>query len=814
MLYPILNLLQQLLVVGLLLAASTVTPAAESAARWTPRTTNWNSNSHPGIGDWGFDRPGYPPGLYLQGVTVTEGERVANPVIYDNDVLDDVFDDELAMVMASDGEMNLVGLIVTPVLTDGWGFSKPEWIETAHAARRVAEQSGLRMERIPPITVGTEAKSEKAGEGKDSAGARLYMRLIHEQFARDPQRPLLVNIGGQGATLASAYTLDPTIADQCLVYYTDLRVYNGHFAWASQLIAKHFRVVSWGDDHWWIPKRAQNEWRVLPRPEKTEGTDNNADSGEWRNLTQMRVPLLDHLVKQFQTRGEYCQGERKGDGYLDGTFLHAWLPGIFDDAALKEIRGSEVLHVTRFTARNEDRVKAFANRRLLNPQAYRQAGVTSAANPAFPLRVSGNHRYLVDQRGAPFFYHADTAWMIFFKLNESEAAEYLAARKARGFNTVQVQLTGFLGSTNLAGQWPFAGKPPEQDFARPNEKFFAHVDRVVAEAERQSLLLAIAPAWSGCCGEGWAGKEKNGALKPLNANGAEKSRELGRWLGHRYGKFVNVMWILGGDNDPENAREEIRAMGLGLKETAPHHLITYHAASTHSSTDVWPANEPWLDVSMVYTYFRGFNKAWNKNQPDVYEVSHAEFAKTPVRPFFLGESTYEGEHGTWGSALQARKNAYWCALGGGFGHAYGSPNWNMPANWREVLNQPGAASLKHLRALFESRPWWKLQPDMQNIVAVEGRGAFATNDYAVTALAADGSFALSYLPTKRTLTIDLSKLSGAKVNASWFNPRTGEATPIGEFTDKKPHPFDSPADGDWVLVLDDAAKSFAKPGSL
>jgi hypothetical protein len=375
---------------GILLAP----PAAEAAqppARWNPRTTHWNANPHPAIGDWGFDRPGYPPGLYIQGVTMPEGAKVTNPVIYDNDVFDDVFDDELAMVMASEGEMNLVGLIVTPVLTDGWGFSKPEWIETAHAARRVAEQSGLRMDRIPPITVGTEAESEKAGEGKDSAGARLYIRLIHEQFARDPKRPLLVNIGGQGATLASAYTVDPAIADQCLVYYTDLRVYNGHYTWASELIAKHFRVVSWGDDHWWITKLGQNGWRVLPRPDRAEGKDNDANSGEWRLLTEMKVPLLDQMVKQFQTRGEYCQGERKGDGYLDGTFLQAWLPGIFDDASLQKIRGGQVLHVTSFTARNEDRVKAFANQRLVNPKAYRGRSGKPKAGTADEINRADGH---------------------------------------------------------------------------------------------------------------------------------------------------------------------------------------------------------------------------------------------------------------------------------------------------------------------------------------------------------------------------------------------------------------------------------------
>jgi hypothetical protein len=210
---------------------------------------------------------------------------------------------------------------------------------------------------------------------------------------------------------------------------------------------------------------------------------------------------------------------------------------------------------------------------------------------------------------------------------------------------------------------------------------------------------------------------------------------------------------------------------------------------------------------MVYSYFRGFNEAWNKNQPDIYEVSQAESAKVRVRPFFLGESTYEGEHGEWGSALPARKQAWWCVLGGGFGHAYGSPNWNMPGNWREVLELPGASSLKHLRSLLESKAWWQLVPDVDNVVAVDGRGTFAMNDYAVTALATDASFALSYLPTKLALTIDLSKFSQGKVEGSWFNPRTGETTRIGEFTEKKKQVFEPPAEGDWLLVIGSEMRS-------
>lgn len=343
---------------------------ATTTARWNPRTTNWTQNSNPAIGDWGFDRPGFPAGLYLHGITTKAGGKVSNPVIYDNDVFDDVFDDEWTFAMASLGEMNLAGLIITPVLTDGWGFYHPDWIRTAEEARQRADASGMNMDRIPPITVGTEAQSEKAGENKDSAGARLYVRLINEQHQRGPAHPLIVNIGGQSATLASAYHLDPSIAAKCIVYYTDLRVYNGHYQWASRLVAAHFRVVSWGDDHWWINKPCQNQWNVLPRPAGCEGRDNDAESGEWKALTALHLPVLDHIVKQFQTRGEYCQGERKGDGYLDGTFMHAWLPGIFSDAALQEVRGSEVLHITRFTAENEKRGKEFALKSLLNPRAY------------------------------------------------------------------------------------------------------------------------------------------------------------------------------------------------------------------------------------------------------------------------------------------------------------------------------------------------------------------------------------------------------------------------------------------------------------
>jgi hypothetical protein len=103
--------------------------------------------------------------------------------------------------------------------------------------------------------------------------------------------------------------------------------------------------------------------------------------------------------------------------------------------------------------------------------------------------------------------------------------------------------------------------------------------------------------------------------------------------------------------------------------------------------------------------------------------------------------------------------------------------------------------------LFESIPWQTLVPDVENKIAVDGRGEFARNDYATTARTADGSLAISYLPTPRKLTIDLSQIRGDRAEAAWFNPRDGETSSIGEFKTDGRHVFEPAAEGDWVLLL-------------
>lgn len=412
---------------------------------------------------------------------------------------------------------------------------------------------------------------------------------------------------------------------------------------------------------------------------------------------------------------------------------------------------------------------------------------------AFPLKISADKRHLTDQNNAPFLYVSDSGWRLFTGLTEAEAKEYLQKRKSQGFTTIHVMLTSIPGDKNRQGQEPFEN----YDFMKTNEAYFKHVDRIVSLADSMNLLLAIAPLWYSCCNDGWATHPQ----KYMQRNGKEKSYLFGQFVGNRYKKYGNIVWIIGGDNDPYDNLEEVRQMARGLKQADPQHLITYHAASTHSSTDVWPANESWLDFSMVYTYFRGFSKAWNRVQPDVYEVSSTEYHKTPVRPFVLGESTYEGEHEKMGFELQVRKQAYWAMLSGGAGHSYGSPFWKVDNNWRTYLDLPGANSMKHLNTLLQSFNWTDLQPDFSGDLIAKGNEKYATNDFATAAITRDGKVALIYVPSARALTVNTAMLNGKLLIPTWYNPRTGEKRGAGQYPVGYKMAFESPDANDWVLML-------------
>src|SRR4029077_1289600 len=79
------------------------------------------------------------------------------------------------------------------------------------------------------------------------------------------------------------------------------------------------------------------------------------------------------------------------------------------------------------------------------------------------LKVSTDHRFVVQEDGKPFFYLGDTAWELFHRLDRKDASEYLKIRASQGFTVVQaVALADFDGlvEPNAYGKLALLDKDP------------------------------------------------------------------------------------------------------------------------------------------------------------------------------------------------------------------------------------------------------------------------------------------------------------------------------------------------------------------
>jgi hypothetical protein len=382
------------------------------------------------------------------------------------------------------------------------------------------------------------------------------------------------------------------------------------------------------------------------------------------------------------------------------------------------------------------------------------------------------------------------------QLTRDEVDAYLEDRAARGFNTLLVNLIEHKFArtppANAYGQVPFS-RPG--DFSTPNEAYFAHVDWVVQRAASKGFLLLLVPALAGYDGgeQGW--------YRETVRNGPAKMRDYGRFLGRRYARFANIMWVHGGDYNPPD-RAPINALVAGIREYDRRALHTAHAAPETAAADFW-GTEGWLDVNTVYTY------------GDVRAKSLAQHARPGPMPFFFIEGRYENEAAD-GTPHRMRVQAYEAVLSGAMGHVFGNnPIWHFdgpglyPArvNWRQALDGPGSRSMSHVHALFASRPWWTLAPDVSG--ALLSRGIRDRPADGVAAVARDRSFAVAYLPRVRTVSLDLGALAGPGVDARWFDPASGAfvTVPGSPFPAKgarefRPSSPNAMNDGDWVLLLE------------
>mgnify|MGYP001363325550 CR=1 FL=1 len=429
------------------------------------------------------------------------------------------------------------------------------------------------------------------------------------------------------------------------------------------------------------------------------------------------------------------------------------------------------------------------------------------------LKVSENGRYLIKEDGTPFFWLGDTDWLLFRNLSREEADELLENRAERYFNVLQA--VAFTRGCNYYGKEPFLpDESGEYDPTKPDltseYSYWDHIDYIIDKADSLGLYIGFLPTW----GDRFNPKWDKG---PIIFNG-ENARIYGRWLGQRYKDRNNIIWILGGDRplEEEAHYEVIRCMAQGIREgDEGRHLITFHPPGCNSSGN-FLHNEEWLDFNMVQSS-HSFDIANYKWVTDDYN-------RRPIKPVLDGEPRYEDhpidfkpENGYFND-IDTRQAAYWAVFAGACGHTYGHHSiWSMNTkpgecftmHWRDAMLRPGGAQMQYVRKLIESRPFLERVPD-QSLV-VDPLSGF---DYIMATRGED--FIFVYTPTGSELEVNMGKISGQKVKAYWFDPRTGEASFFGEFENKGTMRFTPPSSGrgnDWVLVLDDSSKDFPKPGS-
>lgn len=405
---------------------------------------------------------------------------------------------------------------------------------------------------------------------------------------------------------------------------------------------------------------------------------------------------------------------------------------------------------------------------------------------AFPLQLAPGKRYLVDQNNKPFLIHGDSPWSLIVGLTKEEAEVYLEDRRKKGFNTILVNLLEHKfvpdAPKNRYGEGPFT-KP--DDYSTPNEAYFAHVDWVIRKAAEKGILVLLTSSYLGFDGgdEGW--------YQAMKANGVAKLREYGRYLGRRYKNFPNLIWVNGGDyNIPD--KDLVRAIVQGIEEFDTVHLHTAHAGVVPAA-EYWDG-EPWLDINNVYTY-----------EP-VYLKALAQYNRADKKPFFLMETVYEGERNAPEGLIRAQ--AYFALLSGAMGQLYGnSPLWFFGSGWQDALNSRGAQDMTRIWALFSGLAWYSLVPDQKDELITSGRGS--GSNYVTAALADNGSFGLAYLPSSRTLTVNLSNLRGPRVRARWYDPTNGAfvnvaGSPLLRSTSQAftPPGKNSTNTDDWVLLLE------------
>jgi hypothetical protein len=399
---------------------------------------------------------------------------------------------------------------------------------------------------------------------------------------------------------------------------------------------------------------------------------------------------------------------------------------------------------------------------------------------AVEFRVDDAGRHLL-LNGKPFFWLADTAWLLAQVPSRDDLEIYLEARRKQGFTVIQLtavmseeRVWGTTRATTL-GDTPFLDGNPLRPAVTPggdprdpaSYDYWDHFDYVIERIHAHGLRAAVVAMFVGSGGDGFKFLRR------------ENARQYGRFLGERQRSKPQVIWILGGDNTPDSPEKKDiwNLMAKGITEGAcgredyAETLMTYHINGGSSSSQFWH-DSPWLDFNMTQT--------WSA-YPEIYQTVRNDYGKTPAKPCGLGEGAYEDgpQYPTKPiDDVVIRKQAYWSFFAGGY-HTYGNGNvWHfdtftaeLTQPWKQALQSAGALEMITLRKFFDSIGWANFVPDSSL-----SRSAPRNGGPAICAMrSTDRAQFVFYVTTTNVVESPFGSTSESPaLQGKIVNPRTGE----------------------------------------
>lgn len=489
--------------------------------------------------------------------------------------------------------------------------------------------------------------------------------------------------------------------------------------------------------------------------------------------------------------------------------------------------GVATLSVVQFSHRSTLSQPGLLQSPLPNKMAMDSAIAAASAKGQF-MSLDPTGRFLINSgTRKPVFITGEAAWSLLGQLSDPNIEAYLSDRASKGFNLIIVDLVENYYSDHppkdFYGNVPFSGA----DFTNENEVYWSRVDYTLLRAAAYGITVLADPAFVGYgCTGGYCTSYRNSSTGTLTA--------YGQYLGTRYKRFPNIVWLIGGDADPadSNVQSKLAALANGIKSADTVHLMTTENYRGTSSVDVWSGTS-WLDLNALYSLPK-----------DIPTKANTEF-RAAAYPVFLMEDWYEGEHST--VELDVRAEGYWavlsgCTLGRIFGNyaiwrfdwfpdttaswknrlaaaRSGGLAWlktfRSREQWKSQLGAAGSVGQANLGKLFRSRQHWMLVPDMNHTVMTAGYGSGSM--LSVAARTADKQTVIAYVPngSAATITVAMSTITdaGSQAKCWWFNPRDGSSTLIGSCAASGTRNFTPPDKEDWVLVIDSLAANLPAPGS-